>query len=388
MAEEKNKNLSRSLPTGIEGEQKIKVCHILPTLNRGGAERVVADLILNLDRERFAPSLILFQSGGAWLAEITAENIPVTILKKRGKFDPLNFWQIYRALKKIRPQIVHTHLGGDLYGRLAAKFLGVPVIISTEHNINTDERRIQNILKKISNRTASRIVAVSEAVKKDLTSRYDFPMEKVSVIMNGLDIEKFRPYLKNIEEGNTALSAKMPIFGTLGRLNPQKGHFILIEAWKKLKNDAICLIAGSGPLASALEEKIKREGLEEKVKLVGPTANPGAFLNSLDAFIFPSLWEGLGIVLLEAGLVGLPIVASDIDGIKEIINSETGWPIPAGRPEKLAEQIDWLISNLNNPIVKEKTERLRRRIISDFDIKKITAEYQALYLNLFNNKDK
>jgi glycosyltransferase involved in cell wall biosynthesis len=374
-------------------EKKIKIVYILPTLDKGGAERFSLDLILNLDRRVFAPAVILFKRGGEWLAELTAENIPVIIFKKNSKFSPRNFWLIFRALQHLRPQIVHTHLGGDLYGRLAARLLRVPVILSTEHNINADEKGIYRLLKRISNSWADKIVAVSPAVKKDIITRYKTAADKISVILNGLEINKFLARQKEYRPVGPADAAgsasvnRIKIFGTIGRLSPQKGHKVLLDALAKLNRpDIKGLIAGAGILEPELNKQIKETGMAERIKLVGPVSDPAAFLNSLDAFVFPSLWEGLGIVLLEAGLVGLPIIASAVDGITEIIDENTGWLVPAGDADALAAKIGWLADNLTTATVLAKTEKLREKIIVNFDIRKSAADYQTLYLSLLADK--
>jgi len=356
----------------------------MPALGKGGAERVVVDLLLNLDRSVYEPILILFKEGGEWIAELTAENIPVVILKKTKKIDLFNFWKILKTLKKFRPQIVHTHLGGDFYGRLAAKIINTPLILSTEHNINKDENIIFSFFKQLAIKiSGKKVVAVSEAVKKDAISRYNLKSENITVILNGVEVDKFLKMAKNHQNNSKEINKHQTVFyGTMGRLSPQKGHLILLETWKNLKNEADCSIAGTGPLKRALIQKIKEENLENKVKLIGPVSDPAAFLNSLDAFIFPSIWEGLGIVLLEAGLIGLPIIASEVDGITEIINNNNGWLVPAKNPKALADKIDWLSANLDNELVIAKTEKLRNDIINNFDIKKITEKYQELYQKL------
>lgn len=360
------------------GQNKIKVVHILPTLDKGGAERLTVDLLLNIDQTIFAPTLILFKRGGEWLKELEDRHIPVIVLEKKWQLDIKNFWLLLKALRKIKPQIVHTHLGGDVYGRLAAKLLGAPLIISTEHNINRDEGWLQNILKRITNRLADKIIAVSEAVKKDVIKRYNTPAEKITVILNGLEVNKFLAYQKSTEPKNTGV-----IFGTMGRLSQQKGQKILIAAWERLQDkSSTCLIAGSGSLAQELEADIREKKLEKRVKLVGQMANPAAFLQSLNAFIFPSLWEGLGIALLEAGLIGLPIIASDVDGIPEIVDETTGWLVPAGDAAALSEKINWLAANLNSPEVKQKTEKMKQKVIDNFSISKIAGKYQSLYKEL------
>ncbi|MFA5184670.1 MAG: glycosyltransferase [Patescibacteria group bacterium] len=371
---------------GKENGTKIKIAYILPTLDRGGAERFLSDLLLNLDQQTYDPTLILFKRGGDWLADLQAAGIRTLVLEKKYKFDPVNFWRLLAALRKIRPQIVHTQLGGDLYGRLATKILGVPVILSTEQNVNPDETRLTNILKKITTAWVDQVVAISQAVRTDLITRYRCDPLKIRVIPNGLVIHRF-PLPAREETTGGGRADRSLNFGTLGRLVPQKGQGILIEALARLKNkDFRCLIAGTGPLKKQLAEQIEAVGLADKIELVGAISDPANFFKSLDIFILPSLWEGQGIVLLEAGLSGLPIIASAADGIAELITDETGWPIPAGDASALTEQIDWLAANLDQPIVKAKTEKLRAKIIASYDIKRIAALYQDLYQELLKRQ--
>lgn len=358
----------------------------MPSLDKGGAERFLTDLIINLDREIFEPSLVLFKWGGEWLKELEAKKIPVKIFRKKCKIDFFNFIQIFLAVKEIKPDIVHTQLGGDIYGRLAAKILKVPLLLSTEQNVNPDEDFLHHFLKKITSHWTDRIIAITQAVKNDLIDRYQVEPEKIVVIPNGLAISKFLIHSKNLTDGKR-LADRPLIFGTIGRLSPQKGQMTLINAWAKLKNNRIdCLIAGSGKLQGEFKKLINDLNLENKVKLIGPVSTPETFLGSLDAFILPSLWEGQGVVLLEAGLVGLPIIASAVDGIKELIDETTGWLVPAGDAISLAAQIDWLADNLHSPEVINRSERLRSRIIAYYDIKKIAGDYETLYQSRLKTK--
>lgn len=358
----------------------------MPSLDRGGAERFFTDLIINLDASVYDPVFILFKRGGVWAEELQAKNIPIIILEKKYKLDPINFWRLFKALKSCQPQIVHTQLGGDLYGRLAARLLKIPIIVSTETNVNRNEIMIMNILKRLTARWADKIVAVSQAVKEDLMTRYRTDPQKIQVIYNGLEITKFLKMVRS--EKTQSDSEKTTItFGTIGRLAPQKGHSVLIKAWSKLNDKRLlCKIGGVGPLANALTSQIRNGALETQIKLIGPVKNVPSFLNSLDIFVFPSLWEGQGIVLLEAGLYGLPIIASAVGGITEVITDETGWLVPAGEADALAAQISWLAANLTAPEVLAKTERLKAEIITKFNIKDITIQYQDVYTDLLKQK--
>lgn len=363
---------------------KIKIAYVAPTLDTGGAERFLVDLILNLDRNFYEPTLILFKRGGLWLKKLEEANISVVVLNKKYLIDFANFLSIIKNLKKIKPLIVHTQLGGDLYGRLAAKILNIPIIISTEQNINPDEKFIPNLIKKITSKIASKIVAISAAVKNDLIKRYKISADKIVIIYNGLNINKFSNLNKKIKPVDANEPRKI-ILGTIGRLSPQKGHSVLINALAEIKDcDFEFRIVGAGPLKDSLNKQIQDLGLNDKVKLIGTVEDASAFLNSLDAFVFPSLWEGQGIVLMEAALTELPIIASDVDGIKEVLSRENAYLVRAGDDKDLADKISWLLNNIDSVPVKERSLRLKNEIINKFSIVKIAGEYQKLYQDLLN----
>jgi len=365
-------------------QKKIKITYIMPSLDSGGAERFIVDLLLNLDQKIFLPTLILFKRGGPWIKELESRGIKVLVFRKQSKFDLYNFWIIWRSIKKIQPQIVHTQLGGDLYGRLVAKLLGVPIIIRTEQNINNDENLITRWFKRISRDWDSRIIAISKAVKQDAIYRYHLSPKKIEVIPNGLNLEKFP---QKIKSAATVQKEKI-IFGTLGRLVKQKDQMTLIKAWSLLKNQrAVCLIAGQGPLHNQLNREIKRLNLNQRIKLVGPINNPSSWLVSLDAFLFPSQWEGQGLALLEAGLTGLPVIASPVDGVKELINDANGFTAKTGNAAAWAEKIDYLAEHLDSLKIASKSQALREQIINNYDIKKISAVYSNLYKRLLKDKN-
>lgn len=365
--------------------EKIKLVHILPSLDRGGAEKIVVDLITNLNLEKFSPHLILFRRGGFWEDKLRAHNIPLTILKKRGRLDLYNFWQLIKTLKKIKPAIVHTHLGGDIYGRLAARLLKTPIIISTEHNVNYHEPLYLSYLKRWTAAWANKVVAVSQAVKNDSLKRYGLRAAQVPVIYNGLDLTEFTPANKPLEQSSN--SHKTIIIGTIGRLSPQKGHLSLIQAAAQAQSrNWVIKIAGEGELWWELINEIKKAGLENQIKLVGLVDKPAEFLNSLDIFIFPSLWEGLGIAVLEAAACGLPIISSQVDGLKEIINEDNGFTFPAGNIQALAKKIDWISKNFNEPTVQQKALAAQTMVRQNFSLIKSVQAYENLYFSLLENK--
>ncbi len=362
-------------------KKKIKIVYIIPALDAGGAERFILDLIHRLDHDLFAPALVLFSHGGFFVEEAQRLGIETIILKKRFKFDPINLFKLYKTVEKLRPDIVHTQLGGDIYGRFVAHKLKVPVIVSTEQNVQTGESAVIRNLKKWTARFAHRIVAISEAVKADTIKRYGVPKEKVEIIYNGLEINKFliqsrRPATKRV------------IIGSVGRLTRQKNYRLLIEALAGLQDhDWECRIAGEGELRTDLERQITELGLNDRVKLVGLQKNVQKFLSDLDIFVLPSLWEGLGIVLLEAGLAGLPVLASRVDGICEIIkDGQNGILFNSNDQEDLMVKLRKMIENNSKPAMLALGTDLQSDIQANFDIRVIAQKYQDMYIKLLGQK--
>ncbi len=357
---------------------KIRITYIIPTLDYGGAERFFVDLIKNIDREKFEPSLILYKRGGDWLKELEDLGIEIIILHKNSLIDCKNFFSLIKSLKKIKPDIVHTQLGGDVYGILAAKLAGVSKVLSTEVNTNLHESKTYNLVKRFSLLFSDKVVAVSRAVLSDARKRYALGQKKLELIYNGIRLERFK-----IKENHfNSRPKRFFVFGTIGRLNEQKGHKILIEAFSKLKNKKTkLLIAGTGELEKDLLKQIEDLGLEKRVKLVGQVDSP-KFLNSLDIFVLPSLWEGMGIVLVEAALSGLPIIASSVGGVKEVLSDKEAFLVEAGRVDILSQEMDNLVDNFTTIETAAKIERAGKKMRDMFDILKITRDYENLYKSL------
>lgn len=370
--------------------EKIRITYILPTLDFGGAERFFVDLIKNLDLKKFEPSLLLYKRGGPWQKELDDLGIEVRLLNKKRVFDLFNFFKICSQLRKLKPQIVHTQLGADIYGVLAARLVGVKKVVSTEVNINSKETTLYNLVKRFSLKFVNRVIAVSKAVKKDASVRYGVKTKKLELIYNGIVVDNFPLLPLKTEEERVAkkpfgLSRKRKvslIFGSIGRLEEQKGHKYLINAFKKAKiKNAKLLIAGEGSLRPSLERQIARLKLKSQVELVGQV-RANDFYKEIDAFVLPSLWEGMGIVLVEAALSGRPILFNNIPGANEVLSDDNAWPL------KVKNEKDWIKAminihdNYNLPETALKVLKARREVEERFDIKLIAKEHQNLYFNI------
>jgi glycosyltransferase involved in cell wall biosynthesis len=360
---------------------KIKIIYILPSLSSGGAERVTLDLIYNLDREIFIPELLLFNGGGFFYQEALSHGLKVIVFKKKFKFDIFNLFKIYKYIKNSQPDIVHTGLGGDIYGKLAAKMAKVRVIVSTEHNVAVNDTVIIHHLKRLTAKWSNKIVAISESVKEDILKEYKILSEKVELIYNGLYIDNFR---KEENQNKIKKESDTIIIGSVGRLTEQKNFSLLLRALDQVKNRNFkCLIVGEGELRSQLEQEIKDLDLSNKVELLGTTSDINSFLNKLDLFVLPSKWEGLGITLLEAGLVKLPVLASDTGGIVDIIkHKENGLLFNNNDLSDLTDMLNGCLDFNNREYLLKLGEKLSYNVKERFDIRKTSRQYQDMYKKL------
>lgn len=374
--------------------QLIKIVCLTPHLFIGGAERLMVDILKRLDKEKFEINICCLKAGSddaeQWRKELSAKGINIRLLSNYGQTNNLLVkvfrsiviaWRLFRYLKEMGPDILQTQLMADIYrpiGRLAQ----VDKIISIEHNLDKDEPRRVIFFKKLFRKSADKIIAVSEAVKKDVIKRYGYRGEIIEVIYNGVDYGKFyniRFDWRKIESPNYLWR-----FGAVGRLVPQKGFDLLLEELAKLPKTINwqCLIAGTGRQAEGLKQLAEYLGLAEKVFFVGHVADMPKFLGELDIFIMPSRWEGLGLVALEAGAAGRPIFASRVDGIKEIIvDKKDGYLFKPEQTGQLAKYLNkYLAGDLRQ--LTSCAENLQKKVKADFSIEMTVARYEDFYKKL------
>ncbi|MEI7451829.1 MAG: glycosyltransferase [Candidatus Falkowbacteria bacterium] len=368
--------------TASRKSQKIKIIFVAPSLDAGGAEKFLVDLLSNLNTEEFDFKLVLFGHAGFFLDELKSRGVEVEVLQKKFKIDVVNFCRLYSFIRKNRPDIVHTQLGGDVYGRLIAKLLGVKIIVSTEVGINVNEGFLMHLIKIWTARFATKIIAVSEAVRRDVAQRYLVSLRRVELIYNGLDVARFSGFKK------APRASDRIIFGGLGRLSPEKNWPTLIRALALMKNKNVdCIIGGAGEMRTELEFMADDLGVKKRIKFLGLVKDVPEFMAGLDFFVLPSTREAFGIVLIEAGMFSLPVLAAAVGGVTEIIdNNKTGFLFNPRSTADLAEKLDYMAENIDNPVVKKMGADLHDFVQKNFDIKIITAKYEKLYKDLYNKK--
>jgi len=372
-------------------ERRIKIIYVMPSLVVGGAEELLLTTVKYFNRDRYEISVCCIVSEGIIADEIKKLGIKFYCLNESPKFyNPKKIYSLYKLFKKEKPSIVHTQiLGANIYGRIAAILARVPVVISAEQNVYYKKKRVHIWLDKILAKNTDKIIAVSNRVKEFTSRQEGIGEDKFELIYNAIDSTEFLPTdsRKDIREKLNLREGDF-ILGTVGALTTQKGHYYLIQAVSQLVKrypNTILLVVGKGELKEKLQEILHKLGLEENVRFLGLRRDIADVLNCMDVFVFPSLWEGLGIALLEAMLMGLPVVASSVDGILEIVeNGKNGILVAPANVEALSNAIAELI---RNPQLRQSLGKAaKEHILEKFEVRQYIHKLENLYNRLLKEK--
>jgi len=373
----------------------IKVLEMIDRPFLGGGQTVLLSIARGLDRSAFAVAACS-RAGGPLVDELRKAAIPhfaVPIGKTSG---PRTVRAVAGILVRQAIDILHTHGGvAGLYGRWAARRAGTPVVIHTVHGIhylhyrNPVFRRALIGLERRLARTTDAVVFVSEADLVRARALRLAPDDRLRLIRNGVDtlsapapwrIEALRKEL-GIEPGET-------VVGAVSRLHRQKGVGFLVEAAGHVRErlpNARFIVVGGGPLEVPLRRMIRERGLGRAFRLLGERSDANELAALFDVFALPSLWEGLPLALIEAAGLAKPIVASDIDGVREVLrDGTTGLLVPAGDSAALAGAIQRVLED--RALGRKLGERARAEIPRAFSRPRMIAETQALYTELFKKK--
>jgi glycosyltransferase involved in cell wall biosynthesis len=313
----------------------------------GGAEAALLLLIANLDRSEWRPTLLYNPSPSLEPVADAARELGATVRTvpalSPGIDGARRLTGFARELKRERPAVFHAHLSWPLAARFplaAAVVARVPAVVATFHLFPpTPLRRTTLLQGRILAAGIGRAIAVSQAIATSLDNALGWAPQKIEVIRNGIDIERFQQ--RPDPELRRALAAGSDdvVFVTTARLDPQKGLDVLLRAARAV-NGARFVIAGAGAEGAQLESQAAALGVHERVQFLGHRADVPALLAASDAFVLPSLFEGTPLSMLEAMAAGKPVVSSAIPGTDEIVvDGETGLLVPAGDSEALADAL-------------------------------------------------
>ena len=354
-----------------------KVLHVLNSLGVGGLEQIVLQLVKRLDPDLFRPS-VSYTHPGPLLGEFQRV-CPVFHTPKRFRWDGGILFRLLQLIEREGIDIVHTHF--NLWGHLAG-IISRRVTIYTVHlhaaSLRFGEDGLHHLITRILISRTDAFTCVSKAIKENVLTTYRIsPPGRVRVIYNGIPLPERASNRTVVEaEGRT------PQLAVIGRLVPAKGHRYLFEAFVEVVRrypEASLHVVGIGPLEAELKRLADRLGIAGHVRFHGVRRDILRFLEALDILVVPSILEPFGIVCLEAMAAGVPVVASRVDGIQEIIeDGKTGILVPPGDVPVLAKAI---LRLLEDPHLMAEIRCNGLKVVEErFEIGKMISEYQALYL--------
>ena len=385
--------------------KRIKVLQIITRLDRGGSAEVVLELAARLDRRVFATEII---SGltihpqeriDAYTKRtgIKVRFLPTLQRELSWHNEVLATISLCRLIRKIKPDLVHTHTSkAGILGRLATKLNGVSAIVHSPHGhvfygyFGRAKTQLFIFLERLSAFWTDNIFTLTEVGKSDHVALRIAPQKKFISVPCGIDLQRFQGTmgfdsrsqlaLQRQKKDELGLAKKSPIIGTIARLAPIKGQSdFLIAAAETVHKfpDIAFVIVGEGELKASLMAQAKKLGIDQQTYFLGQRNDIAEILATFDLFVLPSHNEGLGRVLLEAMAMGKPIVATAVGGIPEIVkNQETGILVPPHAPDRFAEAISYL---LEHPKLAKIFGQRGKERVKIFDIQKMVEKIELLY---------
>ncbi|MGD8686453.1 MAG: glycosyltransferase family 4 protein [Syntrophobacterales bacterium] len=376
-------------------ENRIRVLYVVENTSFGGGERGFAQLATGLDQQRFQTALAAHPGGV--LEEIARRaGIPFFPLDMSRKVNFGTVSKLSRLISDNRIHIVHS-MGAraDFFARLACRRQLSTAVVCTVamlvegFDVGPLRKTVYKITDRYSARYVTRYITVSRALKDRLVREYGIPPDKISIIYNGVELDQYDSNLYAPEEARRSLSIRnnYPVIGTIGRLTYQKGFSYFLEAAKRVylqKKQVQFVIVGDGNEEARLKQLADSLGISNVCTFAGLRFDIAHLLSAFDVFVLSSILEGLPRIVIEAMAMQRPIVASDIDGVREQLrHNETGLLVPPADPKALAKAI---LSILDDQQKAEHLGRAARKAAEQmFDLRHTLAKVARIYMNLFDS---
>lgn len=375
------------------------VLRIITRLNVGGPSIHTILLSSGLCKERFKTYLVFGKEGkdeGSLKDEAEKTNIELIFIPElQREISPIKdiiaLFKLIRIIRRIKPDIVHTHMAkAGMLGRLAAWLCGVRIIIHTFHGnifhsyFSKAKTLFFIFIERLLSIISTKIITLTESQRDEVLKFKIGNKNKVVIIPLGLSLDKFYSPKKGLLRKELGISEE-PLIGTTARLVPIKdigtfleGARIVLEEIK----DAIFVIAGDGYLREELEKKAQSLGISKSVSFLGFREDLEVFYLDLTCFVLSSLNEGLPVAIIEAQASGIPVVATNVGGVPSLVSSDTGITVSPKNPQALGEAIK---SILKNPEMARKMGEKARENSKKYTIKRLIKDIERLYEEIYTS---
>ncbi len=366
------------------------VAHLIYRLTRGGLENGLVNLINSMPAFRYRHAVVCITDFDDFRNEIRSRDVPVFALEKRPGHDPGYYRRLWRLLRELRPQLIHTRTFAALDSLWAALAAGVPARVHGEHGRDLDdwerEPRRRRAVRRLTDPIIDHYIAVSDDIASCLRRHLKVSQERITRIYNGVDTRRFRPaesparraFPPGFQESDAV------VIGTVGNLREVKNPEGLIRAFSLLcssggkgRERLRLVMIGEGPLRGACARLVSESGLEGRAWLAGKRSDVPELLRGMDIFVLPSHTEGTSNAILEAMATGLPVVAVNAGGNAELVrHGETGLLVPSSEPAALAAAMSRYVEDAG---LRRRHGAAGRRRAETFSLEKMAGAYAAVY---------
>ncbi|MDA1052819.1 MAG: glycosyltransferase [Planctomycetota bacterium] len=365
--------------------EPVRIAFVITELEFGGAERCLTNLAIGIDRTRFAPMVCSLaprpaEGKDSLVRQLEAASVPVHFLNLRSSMSFFSgLAKLKRLLRQHETEVVQTFLfHANVIGALAAKSAGVSRIVSGVRV--ADPARWRMVLERFALRRTDHIVCVSQSVAEQVASKGGFPRSKLRVIPNGIDLTS-TPIGTAVDRTQLGIAPERRILLCVGRLHRQKGFDWLLRLAPELlsrlpKHDLV--IAGDGPERKSLRELATRLGIQNRVHFVGWRPDVPQWMQEAEILLLPSRWEGMPNVLIEAMGRGLPVVASSVEGVKEVLGPlAEEQAVPVGDTSAFVAAVCRVANDSHHRQILGNENR--ERIQAEFSLNEMIPRYEELY---------
>ncbi len=351
-------------------EKPLHIALLLQDLEYGGTQRYAVNLLRHMDRDLFSPELWLLRGGDGMVPMAKETGVHITRFSESMWVGPHAIFGLGLHLVRRRPQILYTlTVVPNIWGRLLGKIAGVPVIVAGFRNIAPKQ------CEKLLWRVSDRVICNARVSSEKLVGHYGVPEERVAYVPNAVDTDYFCP--------DPDARAKDPTVVYIGRLVAEKDPLNLIEGFRLTAEDAPEVrfeMIGDGYLRKDVEARIREYGLESRVRLIPGTNDVRTHLRKAWVFVLASKSESSANVILEAMATGLPIVATRVGGLPElVVDGKTGLLVEPGNPRRLADSLTRLLRD--EPVRASMGAKARERAIARHSMQAVTRRTEQVLLD-------
>jgi glycosyltransferase involved in cell wall biosynthesis len=328
----------------------VKVLHVVLSLDCGGLERVVINLVREGQQLGQAVHVLCLERAGVFGGEVEALHAGPICLHKRPGVRLEMIGRIRRVIRRLEPDVVHTHqIGALFYAGPASRSVNGAVVVHTEHGKNYHERQRTRWLGRLAVPFASRFLCVSRDIADEVIACNVAPAHKVGVVPNGIDIASCDDEPPHVLRKRLGIPLDAPVVGNIGRLHESKCQALILRAFAAIRPSAPrahLLIVGDGPCMGELRSLASALGIKDRAHFPGFEPRPLKYLRTMDVFALASRTEGMPLSVLEAWHAGVPVVASRVGGVPELIDDRRcGMSFDAGDLQGLVRGITVLLSD-------------------------------------------